>query len=527
MKNKSLSKIEMALILAGLMASLFMSALDSTIVGTAMKRIVNDLQGMELYAWPFTIYMLCSTVITPISGGLSDIFGRKPVFLTGIFIFLIGSTLCGTSQNMVQLILYRGIQGIGGGVIITSVFTLVADLYAPEKRGKYMGIVTSMFALASIIGPLLGGFITDNLSWRWVFYINIPVGLIALGFVFFVMPDYKSDASSTSQRKSVDYKGTVTLVLALVPMLLAFSWAGTAYSWGSLQIIGMFVFSAVMLVLFIYFETKSTNPMIPISFFKTRSISSTLAVAFLTNAVMISAIMYIPYFVQGIMGSSATTSGVVTIPMTIGVLTTSTLTGILTSKSCKFKPYVFASFILMAFGSILLATLRADTSYLIVSVSMIILGLGVGISMPIGTTNVQNAVHPSQLSAATSTVQFFRNIGSTIASAIFGTIMASSMSRGFNKLDLSAIPDSIQSVFMDPQILTDNNAVNQILQQAPKENVDAYTEVLTQAKNVLAGSIQEIFFFCMITSIVGIAVAFLFKSAPIGHAGDHRLPDRQ
>ncbi len=227
LKAKTLSKNQTALILAGLMASLLLSALDSTIVGTAMKKIVNDLQGMEYYAWPFTIYMLCSTVITPISGGLADVFGRKPVFVTGIMVFLLGSALSGTSQNMMQLIIFRGIQGIGGGVLITSVFTVVADLFPPNKRGKYMGIITSMYGLASIIGPLLGGLITDNLGWRWIFYINVPIGILAVSIIAVVMPNFKAEG----QRKPIDYPGTIAIILALVPMLLAFAWAGNTYSW--------------------------------------------------------------------------------------------------------------------------------------------------------------------------------------------------------------------------------------------------------------------------------------------------------
>jgi len=509
LKTKTLSKTGTALILAGLMASLLLSALDSTIVGTAMKKIVNDLQGMEFYAWPFTIYMLCSTVITPISGGLADVFGRKPVFITGIMTFLLGSALSGTSQSMMQLIIFRGIQGIGGGILVTCVFTVIADLFPPKERGKYMGLVTSMYGLASIIGPLLGGLITDNLGWRWIFYINIPIGIVAVAIITIVMPNFKTEG----QRKPIDYPGTIALILALVPMLLAFNWGGSTYSWLSVQVIGMFAFSIAMLLMFVYFESKSRNPIIPMSFFKNRSISVTLFVAFLTNGIMFAAIMYIPYFVQGIIGTNATTSGAVTTPMMLGLLFSSILTGVLSSKSGKNKAFVFAAFILMAAGAGLLSTMSADTPYIKIILFMIILGLGIGINMPITSTNVQNAAPPEQLSTATATVQFFRNIGSTIGSAIYGTIMTMAMNTGFAKLDLSKVPDSVQGLLKSPQVITNPDTVNKIMQQVPQEYSGYFKAVLEQAKGVLANSIHEIFLFCTMLAIVGIALSFFFKNA--------------
>lgn len=510
MKTKSLSKVGTTLVLAGLMASLLLSALDSTIVGTAMKKIVNDLQGMESYAWPFTIYMLCSTVITPISGGIADIFGRKPVFIIGILTFLAGSALCGMSQSMMQLIIFRGLQGIGGGIIVTSVFTVVADLFPPERRGKYMGIVTSMYGLSSIIGPLLGGLITDHLSWRFIFYINIPVGIFAVAVIAIVMPNFKTEG----QKKPVDYSGTVAIILALVPMLLAFSWAGNNCSWLSVRVLGMLIFSLAMLMLFGFFESKSKSPIIPLSFFRNRRINVTLFVAFLTNGIMYAAIMYIPYFAQGILGTTATASGTITTPMMLGLLFASALTGILTSKSGKNKVFVFVAFIFMVIGTGLLSTMRADTPYFKVILYMIILGLGIGINMPIANTNIQNSVPPQQISSATSTVQFFRNIGSTIGSAIYGTIMTTAMSAGFSKLDVRNIPDSVQNLLKNPQIITNSDSVKQIMQHVPTKYSGYFSTVLEQAKKVLSNSIHEIFLFCMFAAIGGVVLTIFFKNAP-------------
>lgn len=519
MEKNNLSKARIALILAALMASLLLSALDSTIVGTAMKTIINELQGMEYYAWPFTIYMLCSTVIIPISGGIADIFGRKPIFLIGIATFVVGSILCGMSQDMIQLILFRGIQGLGSGILVTSIFTIVADLFPPDTRGKYMGIVTSVFGLSSIIGPLLGGLITDYLNWRWIFYINVPVGIIAVLLVIFFMPNFKTEG----ERKKVDYPGTLFIILALVPMLLAFSLAGTDFSWGSVQIIGLLVFSAAMLVIFVIVESRSDNPMIPMTFFKERSIWITLIVAFLSNAIMYAAIIYIPYFIQGVLGSSATTSGAVTIPMTIGLMITSNIVGVFTAdKSRTFRLLTMIAFVAAGVGSALLSTMNAGTSNMMIIVYMVILGAGIGPTMPIANINVQNAAPIEQLSSATGTVQFFRTIGSTIGSAIFGTVMTTSIGSGFQSLDLANVPAGIQESLKNPQVITNAEAVGQLISQTPQENLSFVTEAVNQAKGVLSSGIRNVFVFCIFLAVAGIITSIFFKGAPmrIIHKGE-------
>ncbi len=297
MKEESVRGSRLVLVIAALMASLLLSALDSTIVSTAMKTIVNELEGMDLYAWPFTIYMLCSTVIIPISGGFADIFGRKPVFLFGIFTFLLGSAFCGLSPNMLWLILFRGVQGFGGGIITTSVFTIVADLFPPTLRGKYMGIVTSMFGLSSIIGPLIGGLVTDYLNWRWIFYLNIPIGVCAIIMILLVMPNFKPEGDII--RKRIDYAGALLIALTFVPLLLALSLAGTAFSWGSPVIILLFLCSAAMLCVFVLVELKSDNPIIPMTFFRDRTIWAGLLCAFITNLVMYAAIFVHTLFYLG------------------------------------------------------------------------------------------------------------------------------------------------------------------------------------------------------------------------------------
>jgi EmrB/QacA subfamily drug resistance transporter len=499
-------------VIIALMASLLLAALDSTIVSTAMKTIVGELQGVELYAWPFTIYMLCSTVIIPISGGLADIFGRKPVFLIGIFIFLAGSALCGLSGSMTSLILFRGLQGIGGGILNTSVFTIVADLFPPQLRGKYMGIVTSVFGISSIAGPLMGGLITDYLSWRWIFYINIPIGAVAVLLVVLFMPNFKTEG----RKARIDLPGTVFLVLALVPMLLAFSLAGSTYAWGSVQIIGMLLVAAVMLIVFVHFERKAQNPIVPMTFFKDRAIWVTLVTAFFSNAVMFAAIVYIPYFVQGILGTSATTSGAVTVPMTVALMITANTVGVLaTNKSTYFRHMMVLAFILGAAGAFLLSSMNGGSSYVSVIVYMVIFGAGLGFTMPISNMNVQNAAPIEQVASATGATQFFRSIGSTVASAIYGTIMTTVMAKGFASLDLTGVPDAVQASLRNPQVITNTEALAAIVAQAPPEQAAAVQNAVAGAKNVLLSGISSVFIFCAFIAIAGIVASLFFKGAPM------------
>lgn len=512
MKSEHPRGAQLVLILAALMVSLLLSALDSTIVGTAMKTIINELKGMDLYSWPFTIYMLCSTIVIPISGGLSDIFGRKPIFLIGIVTFLFGSLMCGVSHSMAWLIAFRGIQGLGGGIINTGVFTIVADLFPPQLRGKYMGIVTSVFGISSIVGPLVGGLITDYLNWRWIFYVNLPIGIIALLLVIFMMPNFKT----TGDRRRVDYPGAVLIVFTLVPLLLAFSFAGTTYGWASPQIIGLFAVSLLMLLFFIRVELRAQNPIIPMSFFKDRTIWITLLTGFLSNAVMYAAIMYIPYFVQGILGTTATTSGAVTVPMTLALMVTANVVGVVwSSKANYYRLLSIVAFVLCALGMILLSSMTEQTSYVAVILFMVILGAGVGITMPITNSNVQNGAPIEQLSAATGTVQFFRTIGSTVGSAIFGTIMSTSMNRGFGALNLSNLPQALQSALKNPQVITDKGALTQLLSSVPTESQDAVSAAVTASRGVMSTGIQHVFLFCALAAVVGILLSLFFKAAPM------------
>jgi EmrB/QacA subfamily drug resistance transporter len=519
MLEKQISKRKLIMILVGIMASLLLSALDSTVVSTAMRSIVENLGGMQVYSWPFTMYMLCSTMAVLVCGGLADIYGHKPMLFTGISIFLIGSMLCGVSQSMMQLIIFRGFQGIGGGLVVSSVFTVVADLFEPAKRGKFMGIVTSVYGLASIIGPLAGGFITDTFGWRWVFYINVPLGLIAVALIAVAMPAFQSG----EQKKPVDYLGICALILALTPLLLDFSLAGKNFAWISAPCIGMFIFSCILLGVFVVVEKKSSNPMLPLEFFKDRAISVSFLIAFFSQAVMFSAIMYLPYFIQGVIGSTATTSGAVITPMMLGLLIASNLIGVTVSKIGKARLLSALAFVVMAVGAFLLSTMSVKTTYATAIAFMVILGFGVGMSMPITNVNAQNAARKQQIGSVTSSVMFFRNIGSTIGSAIFGVIMTNSLNSGFSGMNMQHFPEKIQVLLKNTQIITNAQAVAAIKSQVPKAYQTYFDSIYLQAKDVLSNSIHNVFLFCAGVAVVGLICALFLRESYIPAAREPHL----
>lgn len=502
-KNKTL------LILIGIMASLLLSSMDSTVVSTSMKKIIESIGGMNKYSWPFTMYVLCSTLAIVVCGGLSDIYGHKPLIISGIVIFLAGSMLCGMSQNIFQLICFRGIQGIGGGVIVSCVFTIVADLFAPAERGKYTGIVTSMYGLSSIIGPLAGGFVTDHIGWRWIFYMNIPLGLIALAILIYAMPSFHS----VGIKKSVDYAGIVSILLMLIPMLLSLSMGGNDFAWNSVPCIGMFVFSAIMLIVFISIEKKASNPIIPLEFFKDRAITGSFMIAFFSQVLMFSAIMYLPYFVQGIIGSTATTSGLVTVPMMLGLLVASNIIGNLISKYGKAKLFSSLAFVVMALGAYLLSTMYLKTTNSQAVCFMIVLGFGVGMSMPIANVNAQNAAPIQKIGSVTSAVMFFRNMGGTVGSAILGAIMTNSLNSGFKNLNMQYLPAAVRNLMTNPQIISNADTIKGIRTHVPNMYIGYFDKIYLQAKQVLANSIHDVFLFTVVVALVGLVCTFILRDA--------------
>ena len=330
----NLSARQKAVILGSVMLGLFVAALDQTVVSTAMPRVVAELGGLSRYSWIFTSSILTSTTLVPIVGKFGDIYGRKPFFMAGIGLFMLASVRSGAAQNMDQLIVFRGLQGIGAGLIMANSFTIVGDLFPPSERGKYQGLFASVFGLASVLGPFIGGYLTDHLSWRWVFYVNIPVGAVALPALYFGLPHQRA----AGVRRSIDYLGTLTLVLATVPLLLACVWVGEGrYALTSGVTLAMLAFAALMVAAFVLTESRAVEPVLPLALFRNRVFAVGTLVTFLVGSAMFGVITVVPLFVQGVLGTSATRSGTVMMPMMIAMVVTSTVAGQIVSRTGRYK----------------------------------------------------------------------------------------------------------------------------------------------------------------------------------------------
>jgi EmrB/QacA subfamily drug resistance transporter len=510
MDNPGFTKKQMFFIFSGLMASLLLYALDSTVVSTAMKKITGELNGTQFYSWPFTIYMLGSTIVIPVCGGISDIYGHKPVFMAGISLFLFGSMLCGVAQNIMELIAFRGVQGIGGGIIVSSVFTVVADLFPPNQRGKYTGLVTSMYGVASIIGPLTGGLITDYCGWRWIFFLNIPLGIAAACFI-----GYNLRGNRPKVKKNIDIIGIVVLAAALIPLLLAFSMVGSYFDWISIPSLSMFSVSVLLLMLFGFIETKTENPLVPTRYFKDRAISFSLLMGFLNQALMFTVVLYLPYFVQAIMRSTATISGMVITPMMIGLLLASNIAGQVVSRTGKCRVLSIGSFAFTAMGMFLLSTMNSTTAYITVILYTVITGFTIGLNMPISNVNAQNSVPREKIGGITASVMFFKNIGRTVGSAVFGAILANSMSRGFAKLDMSRLPSNVQKLLQNPETLLNAAGMKTVQAHVPSTYTRYFHDILLKSESILVNSVDDVFKIGMVIALISALLMIFLKEAQI------------
>lgn len=479
--------------MVGVMLAILLSALDQTIVATAMPRIVSELQGLEHLSWVFTSYMLASTVTVPIYGKLSDIYGRKWFFFGGIVIFILGSILSGFSQNMTQLIVFRGLQGIGGGAMMANSFAIIGDLFVPSERGRWQGILGGMFGLASIIGPTLGGWLTDNASWRWNFFVNIPVGILALAAIGFLMPKI----TSTIKERSIDYLGALALTLGLVPFLLALVWGGNQYAWNSVSEIGLFIISVVFLSLFVIVERFAKEPIIPLALFKNSIFTISVVVTFLTAMGMFGSILYIPLFSQVVLGLSATNSGTILTPLMLGLVIASIISGQIISKTGKYKSAAIFGMVIVVGGMYWLSTLTSDTTQIGLMARMIGLGIGLGITMPIFTIAVQNSFDNSKLGVVTASTQVARSIGGTVGVAIFGSVLNNALT---GKLSNMASDPFIQTISK----LNPNSAITNI----SANNLEEFQDVFT-------GAITEVFLLGTILMAAAFIVTFFLKEIPL------------
>lgn len=424
----------------GLMIGMLVGSISQTIVGPAMPRIVADLGGMEHYSWVATAAMLVTAITVPIVGKFSDLYGRRGFYLGGLLVFMIGSIVCGFAGSFWMLVVGRAIQGLGMGTIMPLSQTIVGDIIPPRHRGRYQGLMGAMFGVSSVVGPLAGGFITDHFGWRWLFFAAPPFGLAALVFLWLNL-----HLPHTPRKVRIDWAGMFTLTSALILILLATSWGGTTYAWGSATILGMYAVGAVVLAAFLFIEGRAQEPILPLSLFHNPIIALSNVANFLIAMVMFGAIFYIPVFAQGVLGESATGSSLVLTPLMLGMIVVSILAGLFITRTGRYKGIMLGGLVIMAAGQFLLSRLDETSAPLSLSLAMVVVGVGLGLCMQQYTLVIQNAVSQAELGVATASAQFFRNVGSTVGVAIFGTLMTS----GLKEAIASHLPPSIAATMGD------------------------------------------------------------------------------
>ncbi len=481
---------KLGLVIVGLLLGILMASMDNTIVVTAMGTIVGDLGGLESFVWVVSAYMVAEMAGMPIFGKLSDMYGRKRFFIFGLIVFMAGSALCGTAETITQLSIYRAIQGIGGGALVPIAFTIMFDLIPPENRGKMGGMFGAVFGLSSIFGPLLGAYITDHISWHWIFYINLPLGILSL---IFIVIAYKE--SPVHQKQVIDWWGAVTLIGAVVSLMFALELGGQKYDWDSSIILSLFTGFAALFLLFLFVETKAKDPIISFSMFKNRLFAGSTLVGLFYGAAFMAATVYIPIFVQGVYGGSATNSGLILLPMMLGSVVTAQVGGFLTTKM-SYRNIMFLSGVILIGGFILLSTITPETSRAILTLYMIVIGLGVGFSFSVLS---MAAIHPfgmEQRGSATSTSNFIRSLGMTIGITVFGTIQRNHFSEGLDKAfaGMGGIPKG------------QSGDARAILSEEARSHIPP--QILEKITDVLSSSIVHTFTWGLVPA--GLAFLFIF-----------------
>jgi EmrB/QacA subfamily drug resistance transporter len=497
------------LVLAGLLLSILMASMDNTIVATAMGTIVGELGGLDKFVWVTSAYMVAEMAGMPIFGKLSDMFGRKRFFVFGLILFLVGSILCGTAETITQLSIYRAIQGIGGGALIPIAFTIMFDTVPVEQRGKLGGLFGAVFGLSSIFGPLLGAYITDYINWHWVFYVNIPLGLIALAFIAFF---YKE--SPVHSKQKIDWWGAATLVGAVVSLMFALELGGNEYAWDSTEIISLFTSFAILFISFIFIERKAADPIISFPMFKIRLFATSNLLSLFSGMAFITASVYIPIYIQGVLGGTATNSGYVLLPMMLGSVVSATTGGALLNK-LSYRSIMISCTVVLAAGMYLLTTLTPETGRFLVTVYMVLTGLGIGATFSVLSNAAIHHFEPSQRGSVNSTVAFIRSLGMTLGITVFGILQRNDFSEKLS--DIFTSMGNMQGgmsnnpAFKDPRVLL-----------APEARALIPAPILEKITAALSSSITYTFMWALIPTVLAFLAAIMMSNERLSSSVEHQ-----
>jgi EmrB/QacA subfamily drug resistance transporter len=509
----------LALVLVGIGLALLLAALDQTIVGTALPRIVAELQGLDYYSWVLTAYLVASTTMTPIAGKLGDLFGRKPFLIGGMVGFVAASALCGQAQNMAELVAFRGIQGLFGGTLFATVFASLADIMTPRTRARMQGVFGGVFGIASVIGPTLGGFLTDNVGWRWVFYVNIPVGALAVTVVALTMPSVAHRASW----RDIDFLGAALLAGGLVPLLVGFS-ITNQHDLTSPEVLTLLGVAVVILVAFFFVEQREEHPMVPFGLFRNRTFAVSVITGFLISIGMFGSIVFVPLLYQGVLGVAATNSGLLLTPMIFGLVVGSVITGQLIVRISRYRYIGTVGIAITAIGLLLLAQVGTNSSQSTVVRDLVMVGFGVGTTMPLYVNAVQSALPVANLGVATSQLQFWRNIGSTMGVSILGTVLSRRLPQHVTGevLWLNLPPQTTASLPQggNAQSLFDPAQIASIRVSLPPAAQETFELVMNAVRTALASTLHDLFIYSAIVAALAIIASVLLDDVPLrGHQG--------